>query len=276
MSNEFKISALINRIKTVFLEIESDYNYLASKYDISAEPDPLGDLEISNSEVFDSISRNLDVLNISIILYLEMIGGKKTLEIYLSTVSEKISSGKNLFEFNQPYDSDEFYALFPLLLRKFLYPLNIFNDGDKQEINVLENILKGTGKIIHDANLKKVSETEIYNEVKKYIRAAFPTTKNASNEFPKMLKTYKPDILIPELSCVIEYKYADSYERLKQVIDEIHIDVTNYSGNSKYNRFYAVIVMSKNFLSPSQCSAAWNEKGFSNSWQPIFSVIDSK
>ena len=138
--------------------------------------------------------------------------------------------------------SGEPYNIFLVNLSQFLSPLDVLGDSSRylklSGVQYLEVILRNTATIIHKSGIKPKSETEVYNAVKHVLEAVFPSAKpGAKSNFVKTAQGYKPDILLPELSAAVEYKYAADEGKLKNVIAQISDDVKGYTGDSDYKLF---------------------------------------
>jgi hypothetical protein len=136
----------------------------------------------------------------------------------------------------------------------------------------LENILENTAVIINDLKKKPNSEADVYKSVKVVCRAAFPTAQYPTTPFISIAKEYKPDILIPYLNCAIEYKYATDENRLKEIIDQILIDVHGYSNHPTYKIFYAVFYVKPDIWGRKKFEEVWKEKNFPQNWKGIYVV----
>lgn len=100
----------------------------------------------------------------------------------------------------------------------------------------------------------------------------FTGAKSPRSSFIKSFKEYKPDILIPELHAAVEYKYANSAEKLKSTIDQICADVTGYTGDSDYRIFYAVFYVTQDFWGQEMFARVWSEMNFPKNWKAFYIV----
>src|SRR5690606_25373570 len=91
----------------------------------------------------------------------------------------------------------------------------------------LEQILKGTPKILSDRCIEPENEKEVRKEVYGIMIHIFPDT---VREIPiaKVAKTYKPDIGIKSLKCAIEYKFVDTAKEAKSALGGIFEDIMGY------------------------------------------------
>ena len=136
----------------------------------------------------------------------------------------------------------------------------------------LENILENTAVTINALNKIPTSETQVYDAVKFVCHATFPKANFPTSKFITIAKEYIPDILIPHLNCAVEYKYATTESKLKDVIDQILIDVKGYSNHSTYKLFYAVFYVKPDIWGRKKFEAVWKEKGFPKNWKGIYVV----
>lgn len=132
----------------------------------------------------------------------------------------------------------------------------------------LEQILRGTPKILSDRKIDPTNEKEVRKEVYSLMIHIFPDT---VREIPiaKVSKTYKPDIGIKSLKCAIEYKFVDSEKEAKSTIGGIFEDIKGYEGSEDWRTFYAVIYMTDMFLTQHQVEAEFELSKVDRNWKPI-------
>jgi hypothetical protein len=174
------------------------------------------------------------------------------------------------------YWSGEPFNTYLATLRQFLSPLDVLSDADRylklSGVQYLEVILGNTASIIHKTGKKPASEAEVYKAVRHILECVFPSAKTPKSNFFKTAQEYKPDILIPELSAVIEYKHANDEAKLKAVIAQISDDVKGYTGDEDYNLFYAVFYVTNDFWGGAKFKEVWKEKDFPKNWRPYYIV----
>jgi hypothetical protein len=136
----------------------------------------------------------------------------------------------------------------------------------------LENILNSTAAILNKRGITPRSEVDVYREVRSTLEAVFPAAKSPKSNFIKTAQEYRPDILVPELHAVIEYKFAESEAKLKSTIAQISDDVKGYTGDTDFNLFYAVFYVKADFWGPEKFKAVWAEKKFPENWRAIYVV----
>lgn len=172
------------------------------------------------------------------------------------------------------YDNDTGEAInnFTVEIEILLHPfsrLSLYENKfliEKTGILYLEHILESTAVIIKELDKHPTSETQVYNSVKLLCKSTFKDAKFPSESFQKTAKCYIPDILIPSLSCAVEYKYAETEQKLIDTIDQILIDVKGYSNHSVYKIFYAVFYVKPGIWSQQRFKTVWDEKEFPKNW----------
>ncbi|WP_242203226.1 PD-(D/E)XK nuclease domain-containing protein [Aestuariivivens insulae] len=97
------------------------------------------------------------------------------------------------------------------------------------------------------------------------------TTRNLGKaRFVKKFTTYHPDILVPEISSAVEYKYIRKGAGIETYLDQIKTDADNYEGDPEYKFFYAVIYFEdKSVINPAGFKQAVIEKKFPENWTLI-------
>lgn len=170
---------------------------------------------------------------------------------------------------------DVFFSPVKRILMRHLNALTshikIENEIDYENTNskmLLEQILRGTPKMLFDRNIEPTNEAEVRNEVYKILIHVFPDT---VREIPiaKVSKTYKPDIGVKRLKSAIEYKYVNSEKEAKTAIGGIFEDIQGYEGSEDWTTFYAVIYMTDNFLTQDQVEAEFKLSKVPHHWKPI-------
>ena len=177
---------------------------------------------------------------------------------------------------------DEFYSPVFFIFSKHLDALTshikIDNENEYATINLfslLEQILRGTSKMLTDKNIEPSNEAEVRKEVYNTLIHVFPDT---VREIPisKVSKAYKPDIGIKSLKTAIEYKFVDSEQEVKTAIGGIFEDINGYEGSNDWTTFYAVIYMTDNFMTESQIKAEFELSKVPYNWKPIIAFGKGK
>ena len=210
-----------------------------------------------------------------ILCYLDMIGLHKYLDIFIKEFGESPDTEAAYHGIAFEPNYGEMYNEYLHKLLSFLRPFNFFNyelDTKRVGIKYLETILKNTATILHKMGLNPSSEAQVYNQVKIIIESIFPTSKQAGSNFLKTAKEFIPDILIPEIGAVIEYKYAKDETKLKTTIEQIAADAKVYTGDKDYNVFYAVFYVTNDFWGESKFREVWDENKFPKNWQAFYII----
>jgi hypothetical protein len=160
-------------------------------------------------------------------------------------------------------------------LRLFLGPLGIDPGSDlyRQQagIRCLESLLENTAHLLELLKVKPTSETEVSHPVREIIKLMFEGSRNPpAGRFIKTFKYYKPDILVPDLSVAVEYKYIPDLSTLNAALAGISDDAGGYTDDPQYRRFYAVFYFTNNFVSQKKFQEAWIEKQFPKEWVPMY------
>lgn len=170
---------------------------------------------------------------------------------------------------------DVFYSpvkwIFTRHLSALTSHIEIDNESEYETTNsflLLEQILRGTPKMLTDRKIEPSSEAEVRGEVYSTLIHVFPDT---VREIPisKVSKIYKPDIGIKRLKSAIEYKFVDSELEAKTAIGGIFEDINGYEGSDDWTTFYAVIYMTDNFMTQDQIEAEFKLSKVPHHWKPI-------
>jgi hypothetical protein len=152
----------------------------------------------------------------------------------------------------------------------FLNTFPEFDYGNKKNKteDKLHELLKETNNILIKTKTKVSNETSIYKSVKWFIELIYPSTRNLNTaRFIRKFSTYHPDILIPEISTAIEYKFIKKSENVNKYLDQLKTDADNYIKDVEYNFFYAVVYYEdKTELTQSSFIHAVKEKHFPSNW----------
>jgi hypothetical protein len=132
--------------------------------------------------------------------------------------------------------------------------------------NKLETLLRSLDFFFHKSSISK--EKDFFNGVNRLIRAVYPDCQHLKDiQFIKKLKSYIPDIFIPECKSILELKYADEKEIFKSCIESIDTDVIGYSNNENYKYFYAVFYCTELFFSIDEMETIWKERSYPENWK---------
>lgn len=149
--------------------------------------------------------------------------------------------------------------------------LDITVDRATHDRSRLEGLLAGTAKFINDRNIDPRNEAEVRYHMYSVLTLVFPDT---IREFPvpKVIKSYKPDFGVPSLRAAIEYKFCDSEKEAKKAVAGIFEDIAGYEGTQDWEWFYAVIYMTKPFVTQDQVEADFASAKTAKKWKPIVQV----
>lgn len=209
-----------------------------------------------------------------ICLYLEL----KNANAYLDMFKRKFEGiiydrNKTMKSHSGFYSDSEPFMIIHEEFREFLSAFTEFdyNFLHRTESNKLKQILENTNAIIDKTKTIIKNETSIYRPVKWFIEIVFPNTKSLFKaRFIKKFTTYHPDILVPEISSAVEYKFVRRGANVSAYLDQIKTDADNYEGDSEYKFFYAVVFYEiKSEINPKAFKAAVEEKKFPENWEII-------
>jgi hypothetical protein len=136
-------------------------------------------------------------------------------------------------------------------------------------LGIFETILGNTGRLIAERCLQPHKETQVHDEIEKVLKLCFS---NVAREIPlhQPLKTYKPDVGVPELMAAVEYKFIDSKAKAKTAVGGIYEDLRGYSAHrDRWRNFYAVFYMSEPFMTQKELDTEWRLVGADRSWTPM-------
>jgi hypothetical protein len=157
----------------------------------------------------------------------------------------------------------------------FLGPLGVDPGSNQYRLQAglkcLESLLEGTAQLLKLRDIKPASETQVSQPVREIIKLIFEGSRDPpAGRFIKTFKYYKPDILVPDLSVAIEYKFIPNMNTLNTALAGISDDAVGYTGDNQYRLFYAVFYFTRNFISEKKFHTAWTEKQFPKEWVPIY------
>lgn len=256
-------------------------------YLLRDEDADLSEYEFSHLEIANEYKREFifltDRVYNSCLIYFEL----KRIPLYINEFKDKYSTLINVGEENNTtteladltfvdiYGVEE--SKVTKVFRQALYPFKAFATLDNTHLtglDYLEKILNSTNRILSDRKIKPTQESEVYSSVRIVVEATFSNTKasfpGGTKVINQMAQGYIPDILIPDLQCAIEYKFAVSEKDLNTKIDQILADVKGYDNHSIYIWFYAVFYVKTGAISKDRFKKLWQTKTFPSNWKPIF------
>jgi hypothetical protein len=209
-----------------------------------------------------------------------MRGGASYLQIFYERLGNPFDDWKAASKFGD--DPDRYppgpYCLSLAEFREVLAPYSVEATSREQYrvqqgVLYLERLLENTAILVKLRGKTPTRETELNNIVEEFLFVLFPKARAADrSQFNTVFKTFRPDILIPELKTAIEYKFVDSEADMKKVLGEIAEDAKGYGRHDDYNNFYAVFYLAQLFCSKERFEEAWTELIFPENWHPIYTV----
>jgi REase_DpnII-MboI len=265
---ETEIKKSLNDLEVTFWETYVDvHDY---EFDDRENFHPDYEKEDNETWLFHSTRR----LFYKICLFLEL----KELTVYLEMFKLKFSSSINDAVEVRKSRGPLYSEIEPSMIilddfRDFLSPLIEFGFEEKNKIkfNKLKLILENTNQILSKTKTKVTNETSIYLIIKWFINVVYPSSRSLNKaRFIEKFKTYQPDILIPEISSAIEYKYIRKGSGLGNYIDQLKTDADNYKDDDLYRFFYAIVVFEdKSEINHASFQQGIKEKRFPENWEII-------
>lgn len=265
-----EIQAMLHKLENTFWDffVSPDYE------DDRSKKDQFSFYKVEREDKETWLYHGTKMLYNKICLFLEL----KNLPLYYQAFHNKFN---NIIEDNKQvmksygglYDDSEPSLIIHDQFREFLSAFVEFDTGfsQKVETNKLKLILENTNSILNKTNTKITNETSIYSPVKWITEIIYPTTRALGKaRFIKKFVTYHPDILVPEISSAVEYKYIKKSESYEKFIDQLKTDADNYNGDPEYKYFYAVVYFEcKTDINKAAFEQAIIEKKFPDTWTLI-------
>ena len=104
-------------------------------------------------------------------------------------------------------------------------------------------ILRATQYSITDLNCfpkTPQNEDQVHSRIEAVLRCIFPDLLHKP-PISKPIKNFEPDTGIPSLETLIEYKFVESKQDVKRVVDEVLADTRGYVSKKKWGKFIYVI-----------------------------------
>jgi hypothetical protein len=206
----------------------------------------------------------------TICVYLEL----KNLPYFLDQFRSKLEGIINKREKAlQQLEHDGFhYYPFVSEVRLFLSPFKrstLKQDAEKIPSR-LNQILAETNLIVNKTGTKVTNETSVYKCVHWVLQLYYPSCRRRNNaRFISQFKSYRPDILIPELRLAVEFKLARPGDNIDNFINQLKVDSENYKGDPEYNKFIAVLCLLKRHETSKSIDNSWKSKSFPPNWKLI-------
>lgn len=268
-AKSLEIDSLAKNIQKLLLELENIF------WDLSVSPPDAASYSKYEQYARDDqetwLFHGTRQLYYKICLFLEMKEALHYLQMFRAKFGDMIDDEELVTKSRGPlYDNAEPSIIIHDDFRDFLSAFREFDNviWNKHEVNKLKLVLENTSGILSKTQAIITNETSIYTPVRWFLEIIYPSTVHATvPRFIKKLKTYRPDILIPEISSAVEYKYIRTTSNAGTYLDEIKTDADNYTGDPDYKFFYAVVYFEdKASLNQAAFKAAVDEKAFPEHW----------
>lgn len=197
---------------------------------------------------------------------------------FLTSLSDNVKLFDTTQSHPDSYEENKMLNEFDIYLMAFKEFQIDFQDQLLKETQLL-SVLGNTGHIL--SKLKPVisNEADIYKSMQWFLSQFYPSTRFTQKAgFIRRFKTYRPDILIPELKTAIEYKYINNFDdNVDKFLDELKVDSTNFTGDPDYENFIAVIFFEHvGTATPESIFVAWKEKSMPTNWKLILTGFNTK
>lgn len=273
MTKQDDIKYISEQIKDTVHSIENSHFQLMMGY---LNPHDAG-IDDYEKDVYnytnESLRRRIKALYYLILAYLEIKEMVIFLEIFKEKFDKEIDNTEEILKCVTYHEYEEPELLIINQFKIFLAPFKFFDYQQIKEDETIKliSILESTESILKKINVPINNEADIYKQVKWVLRLYYPSIPAAKSNFDKQFKTYKPDILIPELKTAIEYKYIkNESDNIDDFIDQIRTDAVNYTDDYKYDNFVAVIYIQDVSVFPRESiKMSWDQKKFPRNWKLV-------
>lgn len=261
-----EIQSLLHKLENTFWEVFVSPGYVDEEFELRS---PYYKYEKRDNETW--LYHGTKRLYYKICLFLELKNIPLYYQMFTSKFNEIIDSQEKVTDsYGGLYNDSEPAMIIHDQFREFLSAFEEFDSeyAKKIETNKLKLILENTNSIIDRTKVKVTNEASIYEPIKWLVEIIYPATRGLGKaRFIKKFKTYHPDILAPEISSAVEYKYIRIGENYEKYLDEIKTDADNYEGDPEYKYFYAVVFyQNKNEINQAAFAQAIQEKKFPENW----------
>ncbi|WP_452602076.1 PD-(D/E)XK nuclease domain-containing protein [Pontimicrobium sp. MEBiC06410] len=271
---EKEIEFLVKQIRTQLHKLESAFfevYVLPGEFDFEPPPPGVSHIDYEEEDKKTWLFYGTRKLYYKICLFLEYKKVPRYYQMFTERFGKIIDNETEVRKDRGPlYMDDEPSMIIHDEFREFLSAFREFDyEAPKDfEVNKLKLILENTTSIIARTKTKISNEASIYKPVKWITEIVYPSTRSLKKaRFIHKFKTYNPDILVPELSTAVEYKFIRSGHNIEDYLDEIKTDADNYVGDPIYKFFFAVVYFeNKADLIPQAFKEAVMEKQFPNNW----------
>lgn len=269
-----EIEYLVSDINSLLLKLESTF------WDVYVQPGEYDYHPDSNGQPWFDYQREdkktwlyygTRALYFKICLFFELKNTPIIYNMFTDKFGKTIENIKETMKDRAPlYEESEPTMVIHDEFRDFLQPFQEFK-GDffkRLETDKLKQILENTNSLLSKTKTTITNETSIYEPIKWFIEIVYPTMRSLGKaRFIKKFTTYHPDILIPEISSAVEYKYIRKGKGIETFLDQIKTDADNYEGDSEYKFFYAIVYFEdKSEINPEAFKQSVFEKKFPDNW----------
>lgn len=138
--------------------------------------------------------------------------------------------------------------------------------GELVQIDILENILECTPRIVNARGIAPTKEQDIKERMHSHLENTFsgfvPNPK-----ISKPIVGFIPDCGIGEIRTAIEFKFVCTMEEYSRAIHGLHEDVSGYWGSRDWTRIYTVIYQTQAFGTKRQVEKAVLQSPHSKRWK---------
>lgn len=269
MNKENELKIIIDNIKNRLAQLES------YAWDVYVEPGYSGESTFDDYERSDKdtwLHFGTRQLYYWISLFIEMKNYPLYLSMFTSKFGSYIDDSKRVKKVHDPFSAESDPSMIILdEFREFLSAFSEFSAYEKIRTNKLLSILSHTNAMLLKTNTTITNETSIYDVMKWFIEIVYPRTLRLKKaRFSDKFTHYEPDILVPEISCAVEYKYVRTGQNISTYLNQLKNDAENYKGDVNYRFFYAVVYFQdKTDLNQEAFKVGVAEKGFPDNWMII-------
>jgi hypothetical protein len=202
-----------------------------------------------------------------LLILTEALGLTHTYEMIRKAYDDAIAQDGGISAWENDPDAEP-YLLVEGTLRKFMSCLeSVYGLKSSHAINkdIIE-VLRATQYAITDSQCfssPPASEDDVHHRIEAVLRCAFPDLDHKP-PILKAVKNFIPDTGLPSLRTLIEYKFIQTKEDVKRVVDEILADTRGYRSN-EWDKFIFLIYETKRLKRESdwnrlleQCGTALN------------------
>ena len=135
------------------------------------------------------------------------------------------------------------------------------------ELAKFKSMLDRTAVLLHGRGIEPKNEHDIQNVMHDYLGGAFAEYRTDVH-IPGIIKNFKPDGGVRNIKAAVEFKYADTHEKVSTALGGIFEDVSGYSGSADWTRFYSVVYQPEPFEAVEKFDREFKRIG-AFTWTPI-------